>query len=125
MSLKQVLRTMGFDSDDLQRLWGDDRLARLEERRARLERALQERYAALVRRRRLIERLKSRIELLDKHRLVCAVPALNRSGLPREALAASIERMHYRVQRHERAYQIRLAQALRIRQKLTHVQAHL
>jgi hypothetical protein len=103
MSLLHVLKAIGFDSDDLESVWGEDRLTRLEERQARLSRALKQRYPALVRRRRVIEKLKALVECDEERR----------------------ERKAKLLRHHERRYQIRLGETVRLGKKLARLQEEL
>src|SRR5260370_15861850 len=118
MTLRHVLQAIGFDSEDLQRVWGDDPAARIEERRARLHRVLKQRYAALVRRRCIIESLKDRIARAEKRAVLLATQAA-------DEIFPRIERDPRLLQRHERMYQTPLGETVRLLQKLAHLRCRM
>jgi len=124
MTLVHVLKALGFDSEDVQRIWQDNPGTRLQERIARLSRLLKARYAALVRRRRIIESIKDRINAtkLGEARLSVRV---DRFQPERDQTWRRIARGQTILQRHESAYQKSLAAVVQMRQKLAGLQKRL
>ncbi len=99
MSLLNALKAIGFDQHELECVWREDPVDRLERRQSRLKRALRQRCQALVRRRLVIESLKGRLE--------------------------SAGRVGKLLQRHEDAYRTRLDEVVRLQRKLARCQERL
>jgi hypothetical protein len=66
MFLEQFLDVLGLATEDVDDLWPEDRRARKEGKTAQLQKSLQEKKQALIRRRHAIERLRWRLEHTTK-----------------------------------------------------------
>jgi hypothetical protein len=123
--LEPLLDALGFDRHEL---WPESASTRRSLRRADLERTLQRRCRNLVRRRRLIEALRLRVEqderrarrLSDLCRPPSSASAADHQDRLREidVVRSALARHHVRLARQERRYQQALAQVRRIRQEL-------
>lgn len=128
MTLNSLLRAVGLD--DLTRdLWGDDDVARLEDKIERGERELRQLYGLLIQQRSIVEGLRHRLTENDKRaarlaeRVEVYYHVSDRGNAWKEALELEqtrrcIARDRDHVELHEQAYQQQLDDVARLKRRL-------